>query len=529
VNDGRCVVNHVRTALIVLALLPTCHVAPARAENVVRWAAPLIAESFDPYGHDELFTIWVNNLVFESLTNYDWQGWLEPGLAVSWKRLDAKTWEMELRQGVAFHDGTPFTSADAVFSIERAKAEASSYRNALSSIAGVEAVDADTLRFTAATANPIPWEDLAVLAIMSKAWAERHGAALPSQMGDDRWDYVETHANGTGPFKLEEFEPGERTALVRNTNWWGLAQHPHNIDRIVQTRVDDPARGAQLLLARKIDLLQSPPADQLERIAATPGLKVQKVESSHTLYLGFDQASPELRSSNVKGRNPFADRRVRQAFYQGIDIGRIVEALHGLAVPIGMLIWPKGIGWSEELDRRPPSDPAKAKALLAEAGYPEGFDVRFDCPAYREPVCSTIGASLREIGIQVDVALQPPEEVGQKIQTRATDFFYWGYVEPIDSIGVFKARYRSDAEFAGTGYADPEVDALIDQAEGEMITYVRDGLIEQVWRKVLGDIVYVPLYRPINPWALRADLDLPITLILGQPEFRDARYTTPAQ
>ena len=363
---------------------------------------------------------------------------------------------------------------------------------------------------------------------MSKAWTERQGAALPSQMGDDRWDYVETHANGTGPFKLDEFKPGERTVLVRNANWWGLAQHPHNIDRIVQTRVADPARGAQLLLAREIDVLQAPPADQLERIAATPGLKVQKAETSHTLYLGLDQASPELKSSNVKGRNPFADRRVRQAFYEGIDIGRIIEALHGLAVPSGMLIWPKGIGWSEELDRRPPYDPDKAKALLAEAGYPEGFDVRLDCPAYREPVCSTIGASLQEIGIQVDVALQPPEEVGQKIQTRATDFFYWGYAEPFNSFWPLKDRYRSDAEFAGTGYADPEVDALIDQIEGEMVTYVRDALIEKVWRKVLGDVVYVPLYHTMYPWALRADLDLPIGIMYaGRPEFQDARYTTP--
>jgi peptide/nickel transport system substrate-binding protein len=415
------------------------------------------------------------------------------------------------------------------FSIERAKAETSSVRSSVSGVAWVEAVDADTLRFTAATASPIPWEDLAFLSIMSKAWTERHGAALPSQMGDDRWDYVEMHANGTGPFMPEEFKPGERTVLVRNASWWGLAQHPHNIDRIVQTLIADPVRGVELLLAREIDLLQAPPADQLERIAATPGLKVQKVESSHTLYLGFDQASPELRSSSVKGRNPFVDRRVRQAFYQGIDIGRIIEALHGLAAPAGMLIWPKGIGWSEGLDRRLPYDPAKAKALLAEAGYPEGFEVRFDCPAYREPVCSMIGASLQEIGIQVDVALQPPEEVGQKIQTRATDFFYWGYADPIDSWSVFKNRYSSDAEFAGTGHAAPEVDTLIDQIEGEMVTYVRDALIEKVWRKVLGDIVYIPLYRPINPWALRADLDLPISIMIGgPPEFRDARYTIPA-
>jgi peptide/nickel transport system substrate-binding protein len=212
-------------------------------------------------------------------------------------------------------------------------------------------------------------------------------------------------------------------------------------------------------------VLQSPPADQLERIAATPGLKVQKEESNQTMHLGFDQASPELRSSNVKGRNPFADRRVRQAFYQGIDIGRVLEALHGLGKPAGMGIWSKGIGWSEELDRRLPYDPDKAKALLAEAGYPQGFSVRFDCTARHEPACHAIGAMLAQIAIGVDVALWS-DELGQKVQTRTSDFFWWGYTEPFDSLNWFKDRYRSDAEFAGTGYADPEVDALIDQIEG---------------------------------------------------------------
>ena len=499
-------------AAVLLALAPVLmsFVAPAQAENVVRWATPTPAETFDPSGHDVLQTYWMQGQIYERLVDYDKDGGLEPGLAANWKRLDATTWEMELRRGVIFHDGKPFTSADVVFSIERAKAETSSQSNSLSSIAGVEAVDPDTIRVTVATSNPISWDDLSVLPIMSKVWTERHGAALPSQLGDDRWDYAETHANGAGPFMLEDFEPGERTVLARNAKWWGLAQHPHNIDRIVQTRVADPARGAQLLFAGEFDVLQYPPPDQLERIATTPGLKVQKSESTLTVYLGFDQASPELRSSNVKGRNPFADRRVRQAVYQGIDIGRIFEALHGLAVPAGMLIWPKGIGWSEELDRRLPYDPAKAKTLLSEAGYPEGFSVRFDCPTIREPVCRVIGALLAQIGIRIDVALPPAPELSHRVQTRATDFFWWGFNEPFDSLWVFRERYRSDAEFADTGYADPEVDALIDQIEGEMVTYVRDSLIEQVWRKVLGEVVYLPLYRPINAWALRADLDLPI-------------------
>ena len=252
--------NRIRTVLIALALLLACLVVPARAENVVRWATSDPAGSFDPYGHDHLQTDWVVDQVYERLLEYDWQERLQPGLAVSWQRLDALTWELELRQGISFHDGTPFTSADVVFSIERAKTETSSRRATVSGIAGVEAVDADILRFTGATANPIPWEDLAWLSIMSKVWAERHGAELPSPLSDDRWDYAETHANGTGPFILEEFEPSARTVLVRNANWWGLAQHPHNIDGIVQTRVDDPARGAQLLLAGEIELARGPAA-----------------------------------------------------------------------------------------------------------------------------------------------------------------------------------------------------------------------------------------------------------------------------
>jgi peptide/nickel transport system substrate-binding protein len=280
--------NHIRMLLIALTFLPGCLVGPARAENVVRWATPTPAESFDPYGHDLPQTYFVQNQVYERLLDYDKDGRLEPMLAESWKPLDAATWELELRRGVTFHDGTPFISADVVFSFERAKAETSSQVNSLASIAGVETVDVDTVRFTVATSNPIPWDDLSVLPIMSKTWAERHGAALPSQLGDERWDYAETHANGTGPFKLEEFEPGKRTVLVRNADWWGLAQHPHGIDRIVQTRVADPAGGAQRLLAGDVDFLDVPPPDQLERIAATPDLKIQKADSPQMVYLGFD-------------------------------------------------------------------------------------------------------------------------------------------------------------------------------------------------------------------------------------------------
>jgi peptide/nickel transport system substrate-binding protein len=176
-------VTLIRMLLIALAMLPSSPVAPALAENVVRWATPTPAESFDPYGHDLPQTYFVQNQVYERLIDYDKDGRLEPRLAESWKHLDTRTWELELRRGVMFHDGTPFTSADVAFSFERAKAETSSLVNILDSIAGVETLDVDTVRFTVATSNPIPWDDLSVLPIMSKTWAERHGAALPSAAG----------------------------------------------------------------------------------------------------------------------------------------------------------------------------------------------------------------------------------------------------------------------------------------------------------------------------------------------------------
>jgi peptide/nickel transport system substrate-binding protein len=239
-------VVRIRVILIVCALLATCFVVPARAENVVRWATLTPAATFDPVGHDIQWTYWVQHQVYERLIDYDKDGALEAKLATSWKRVDATTWELELRHGVAFHDGTLFTSADAVFSFERAKADNSSVSDSLRGIAAIEAVDPDTIRVTVTTSNPIAWDDLSELPIMSKVWAEAHEAALPAQVGDARWDYAETHANGTGPFMLEGFEPGERTVLVRNPNWWGLAQHPHNIDRIVQSRRSGPGRAASL-------------------------------------------------------------------------------------------------------------------------------------------------------------------------------------------------------------------------------------------------------------------------------------------
>jgi peptide/nickel transport system substrate-binding protein len=316
----------------------------------VRWATTSGPSGADPHAYDNASTNAVLPQVFDYLLDRDLQQRPEPSLAVSWKPLDPLTWEFKLREGVRFHDGSPFTAEDVVFSLKRAQSEGSAQQAHLGNIAKLEATGPYTVRITTVRPSLFFWADVYNTEMLSKAWAERHGAELPIRPGDAS-AYAQTHANGTGPFRLESIEPERRAVLVRNPDWWGKERWPHNIDRVEQIAVASPEQGAELVLKGEADLLTSPPLDQITRLQETPGLVVKKAGSPAVLYLAFDQGSPELRSSDIKGKNPFKDRRVREAVYRAIDPERIVNALHGLGVPAGALLVTRGVnGWSEELD-----------------------------------------------------------------------------------------------------------------------------------------------------------------------------------
>jgi peptide/nickel transport system substrate-binding protein len=359
--------------------------SPAAAENVLRWASATEALTFDPHSANNFPTIAANLQVYEPLVDFNSSSDIEPALAVAWRLTSPTTWQFDLRQGVSFHDGSPFSAEDVVFSMERGTSSTSDFKSAVSPITAVEAVNDLTVRITTAAPNPILPDQLASIAMMSKAWAEQHDALLPTVYGE-KVDYAERHANGTGPFKLLSFEPGAGSVLAKNPEWWGLGQNSHNLDRIVHTVIKDPARRLAALLDGEVDFLSDPPLVDLDRIERTPGLKLERTNETRTIFLGLDQGSPELRSSDIKGRNPFVDLRVRQAVYQAINVETIRdEVMSGLAIPIGMIIQPGINGYAPELDTRLPFDPKVAKALLAEAGYPEGFAVTLDCPTMTRP------------------------------------------------------------------------------------------------------------------------------------------------
>jgi peptide/nickel transport system substrate-binding protein len=500
---------------------------PGEAENVLRWASATEALTFDPHSANNFPTIAANLQVYEPLVDFNSSSEIEPALAVAWQLIDPTTWQFDLRRDVRFHDGTPFTSADVVFSMQRGTSATSDFRSAVSPITAVEAVDDHTVRITTATPNPILPEQLNSIPMMSERWAGQHDALLPTAYGG-KVDYAERHANGTGPFKLVRFEPGVGSVMAKNPEWWGLGQNPHNLDRIVHTVIKDSAPRLAALLGGEVDFLSDPPLADLDQIERTPGLKLARTNETRTIFLGLDQGSAQLRSSNITGKNPFADRRVRQAVYQAIDVQTIRDqVMSGLAIPIGMIIQPGINGYAPELDTRLPFDPDAAKALLVAAGYPDGFDVTLDCPNDRyindEAICRAVAAMLGEIGIRVSVAARPMREHQPMLRNKETDFYMLGWgTTTYDSLYPLSYVVRSDAPYNAANYVNPKVDGLIDAISTAMVTYARDVMIEEVWRTVRDDIVHVPLHQQVIVWAMRDTLDLPVDPWY-LPRFRLAR------
>jgi peptide/nickel transport system substrate-binding protein len=248
----------------------------------------------------------------------------------------------------------------------------------------------------------------------------------------------------------------------------------------------------------------------------------------------MDQGRAELRSSEVRGRNPFQDQRVRRALYQAIDIEVIRrEIMRGLARPAAILVPPGMTGYTEELNQRLPYDPEAARRLIIEAGYPDGFGLTLDCPNNRyindEAICRAVAAQLGQIGLKIRVDAQPMTRHLNKIYNRETDLYLLGYAAEEPEEYLIQLYHSRGSNLNPTGYSNPRADALIDAVYSEVMSYVHDAQLEEVLRLVRDDIVYLPLHYQVIVWAMRAELDLPI-FPFNYPQFRYARFThLPAQ
>jgi peptide/nickel transport system substrate-binding protein len=482
-----------------------------------RWSSQGDLQTSDPHSQNENLTNLFAQQVHDTLVMRDKKLAIVPGLALSWARLNDTTWRFVLRQGVRFHDGSPFTADDVVFSIERAQHPNSLLRQYANLLGKPRRIDDHTVELVQADANPILLQHATLIYIMSKAWSARHRVEQPLDFKSGQDSYAARHAMGTGPWMLVAREPDVKTVLRRNPNWWG--KHEGNVTEITYRPIQSDATRTAALFSGQLDFVLDPPPQDVARIKAHPDLKVVEGTENRVVFFGFDQHRDELVYSNVKGKNPFKDKRVRQAVYHAIDIEALrTKTMRGSAVPTGG-ITPSILASNPDAERRLPYDPAAAKRLLAEAGYARGFEVGMHCPNNRyindEEICVAVASMLARVGIQVKVTTQPRATYFPRLERYDTSFYMLGWGGAItDAQPTLSPVLRSYDKASGQGnynygrYSNPKLDALIDAAAKEMNPDKRSGLIREALAMHNENVYHVPLHRQVIPWAMRRNVNV---------------------
>src|SRR3982750_4157100 len=365
-------------ALLLAAAFAAASLTAASAATF-RFAFQGDLKSLDPYSLNESFTLGMLGNVYEGLTKRDKDLKIIPGLAERWEQLEPTRWRFYLRKALKFQNGEDFTADDVVFSAERSFHQNSDIKSRIQP-AGTKAVKVDdyTVDFIMPSPNPILHYEWDTWYIMAKKGAEANNLTTVQSATGTQMSYAALHTNGTGPFIITEHQAGVKTVFKKNPNWWDKPEH--NIDEAIFTTISHDATRVAALLSGDVDFVDPVPLQDVQRINASGVATVMQGPELRTIFLGFDQMRPELKYSNVKGKNPFKDVRVRRAFYLAIDEKAIADkVMRGAAVPSALMISPLLFPLAKDFTR-PKSDPNEAKKLLAEAGYPNGFEVTMDCP-----------------------------------------------------------------------------------------------------------------------------------------------------
>jgi peptide/nickel transport system substrate-binding protein len=510
-------------AVAALALAVTLGMSAADA-RALKWVRTGDALTLDPHSQNEGATHNLLHQLYEPLLVRDYTGKIHPTLATSWKvTSDPTVWEFKLRQGVKFHNGSAFNADDAVFSLDRARQPTSDMKGLLTSIEKVSKVDDYTIHIKTKGPNPLLPNYLTNLYMMDKEWSEANNTVTVQDYKAKVDNFSVRNANGTGPYTLVSREQDVKTVLKRNEAYWGKGQVPVGISDIVFTVIKSDATRVAALLSGEVDLVQDVPPHDIDRLEKTPGLKVNTGPENRTIFLGMDVSSPELKTSNVKGKNPFADKRVRRAMNMAIDREAIKRAvMRGQSVPAGIIAPPFVNGYTRELDTIPKMDLAKATALLKEAGYPDGFSVTLHCPNDRyindEGICTASTAMLAKIGIKVNLVAQPKGPHFTLIQKNPpeTEFFLLGWGVPTyDSHYVFSFLYHtragSEGSWNATRYSNAEIDTAVRSLTTEVDTAKRNATIARIWGTLADDTIYIGLHHQMLAYAMKNDLDIPVS------------------
>ncbi len=482
-----------------------------------RWANDGDVNAMDPMTRQETVQLSFLANIYEPLVRRNRDLGLEPALALSWEQPSPTVWRFHLRPGVKWQDGSPFSADDVVFTMTRIQAKDSSMRAPMSVVKAARKIDDLTVEFETTLPDPIFLQEQTNLLIMSKAWCEAHNAVDAVTIGKDD-NYALHYAMGTGPFKQVSREPDRRTVLEKYPGWWDKPEH--NLDRVEFNVISSAPTRVAALLSGEMDMIYAVPPQDIARIKQTDGLKLLETPELRTIYLGFNQSRSELPSSDVKGKNPFRDVKVRQAVMLAIDEPIIASrVMLGLGHP-SYEMWGPGVnGYDAALDVRPKPDPAKAKQLLTDAGYPNGFRVALDCPNDRyvmdEQICTALVPMLARVGIKVDLIAQTKTKYFTKILSPNydTDFFMLGWTPATyDAHNVLytllATRDGKRGEVNPGGYSNPALDALTEKIGVETDQTKRNDMIHQSIQIIQQDVAALPLHQQVIVWAAKSNIQL---------------------
>jgi len=382
-------------------------------------------------------------------------------------------------------------------------------------------VDDHTVDFVTEAPNPILHYEWATWYIMDKEWSEANGAMAPTDVTAGKENYATRNTNGTGPFTVTSRETDVKTVLKPYDGWWDAANKHHNLTEVILTPISSDATRVAALLSGEIDMMYPVPVQDMKRLEGDANTDVLAGPELRTIFLGMDQFRDELLYSNIKGKNPFKDIRVREAFYHAVDIEAIKsKIMRGLATPSAIMISPFLFAAHAAEFKRLSYDPAKAKALLAEAGYPDGFEVGMDCPNNRyvndEKICQAVVAMLARVGVKVDLLAQPKAQYFAKVLSPKLDtsFYLLGWTPgSFDSWNVLFNIIGSPADsgrgkFNLGGYSSATVDELTTKVLSETDAAKRDVMIRDAFMALHNDRGYIPLHQQGLAWGKRKNISL---------------------
>jgi len=473
------------SVVTLVLLLPALARAQGRDDTVV-YALQSDVQNWDPPNSVLRESIILGYHVFDHLAARDLKtGKVGPSLATSWKTLDDTTWEVKLRQGVKFHDGTPFTARDVKATFDRVldPEKKLTARGNHVKIKSVEVVDDHTVRFKTDGPYPLFVERMTALVMQSEKAIKEKGH-----------EWMQENPLGTGPYKLVRWTKKQEHLLVRNDDYWG----PKPAFKHVRVRII-PEQATQIaeLISGGVDVIKAVPPDQMDVIDKSGVARTSTAPILRTAMLQLDQAART-------GPNPFTDRRVRQAANLAVDMDAIIKhVLNGLGDRTATTVNPMAFGYDASL-KPYRQDVAAAKKLLAEAGYPNGFEVGFlqTGPVVEPALPQTseaISADLAKVGIRT--RRRYVGETGPFVNLvrdgKADPMFEWswGYYSVFDADAILYDVMKCGEAYSY--YCNKALDDLIIQGRSTLDQKKRAEIYARIQRLIFEDAAY--LFK----WGLR--------------------------